>query len=77
MTIDCDIIENNIIIYKNVLFPSKNSFITNKDDKELIELRIEIQESDYCPGYPNSEMDESCNKIIFKSLTNFKLMKLI
>jgi hypothetical protein len=59
----CDIIEENIKHYRHILFPPLiqiNSNL-NSSDKMLVELRIELS-SQECPLYPNSTMDESCNK---------------
>ena len=60
----CDIIEENIRLYKNILFPPliKIESDLNSTDKQLIELRIELS-SQECPSYPNSTMDESCNNL--------------
>jgi hypothetical protein len=58
----CDIIEENVKLYTNILFPPK--FVINSNikftDKLLLELNIEIANQE-CPNYPNSTMDESCN----------------
>lgn len=59
MKVNCDIIEENKSLYKKMLFNSKN--ITNSPNESLLtELNIEIESSNICPGYPNSEMNESC-----------------
>lgn len=62
--IECDIIEENKNIYKNVLFPPNSLLNTNFDSNEkyLSELKIEIRDPQRrCPQYPDSNMDESCN----------------
>ena len=83
----CDIIEENIKHYRHILFPPLiqiNSNL-NSSDKILVELRIELS-SQECPLYPNSTMDESCNKSfiflqkqiqsnIFLSFINFRRFK--
>ena len=59
---DCDIITENRRHYLNILFPPK--FYLRRpqcDDNILTELRILIAENEFCPGYPTSDMDESCN----------------
>ena len=68
--IDCDILEENKLIYKNVLFPTANLFNKQFDPniKYLNELNIEIKDPQgRCPGYPDQNMDESCT-IFFYSL---------
>ena len=57
----CDIIEENIKLYKNIFFPPKFEInpTTSQTDVLLNELNIEIGDR-ICPGYPNSTMDESC-----------------
>jgi hypothetical protein len=69
--IDCDILEANKLIYKNVLFPNSNLFNTQCEPniKYLKELNIEIKDPQpSCPGYPDQSMDESCT--VFFSLIN-------
>jgi hypothetical protein len=58
----CDIIEENIKLYRNILFPPKFMINTklNHDQKILAELKIEIEDN-ICPLFPNLEMDETCN----------------
>jgi hypothetical protein len=58
--IDCDLINDNLKRYKNILFPP--NFIINVPDNEniLIELRINIESNKMCPGYPGTNEDESC-----------------
>ncbi len=57
----CDIIEENVKLYTNIIFPPKFLLNTklNENQQLLIELKIEI-EDDNCPLFPNSEMDEAC-----------------
>ena len=58
----CDIIEENKVIYKKMLFNSIN--ISNFPKENLLtELNIEIESSNICPGYPNSDINESCKKL--------------
>ena len=62
LAVSCDIIEENIKHYLNILFPPLieiNSDL-NSTDKMLVELKIELATQE-CPSYPNSTMDESCN----------------
>lgn len=66
MRVKCDIIEENIRHYTNILFPpliSLNMSI-NQKDVLLSELSIELGNTDFCPTYPNSSIDESC--IVFR-----------
>lgn len=70
----CDIIEENVKLYKNILFPPK-FFINDKlndNQKLLVELKIEIQDN-FCPNFPNSEMDETCEK----QANAYKMMNLL
>jgi hypothetical protein len=57
----CDIIDENFQLYSNILFTPKILYnpILNANDNQIKELRFEI-EFNSCPGYPNSDMDESC-----------------
>ena len=57
----CDIIEENVKLYRNILFPPLITIKSdlNQTEKLLIELKIELA-SQECPQYPNSTMDESC-----------------
>lgn len=63
LKVECDIISENVKHYRNVIFPPK---IYNAQRKRLRELKylnvlkINIVQSDECPGYPNSNMIESC-----------------
>ena len=62
MRVVCDIIEENKNIYKKILFPPKSSFNSLPVTTNfLYELKVVVEESDNCPGYPDLEMDESCN----------------
>jgi len=62
LKVACDIIEENKIIYKKVLFPPKSSFHSLPVTSTfLYELKLVIEESGACPGYPYLDMDESCN----------------
>ncbi len=58
----CDIIKANIKLYKNILFPPR-IYSSEKhksiDEKDLLK-KIVITVEQPCPGYPNSNMDESC-----------------
>ena len=59
---NCDIIDENIKHYMNVLFPPKirlDSDWTRTDELYLGELYLEVTSRD-CPKYPHSNMDESC-----------------
>jgi hypothetical protein len=58
---ECDIIESNKKIYSNILFPPKMSFDVEMTTNLLNELNIEIKDFNNCPGYPGTDMDESCN----------------
>jgi hypothetical protein len=61
----CDIIEENVKLYTNILFPPKFTINSNIKyaEKMLLELNIELANTE-CPSYPNSTMDESCMKIL-------------
>ena len=76
LKVDCDIIRENIRHYKNVIFPPKiYSNVTKKLKNAvtyLTTLFIHITESDTCPKYPDSTMDESCKIQIYKE--NFYLI---
>jgi hypothetical protein len=50
----------------NIIFPPVFNFSNAEpnDDDLLTELNIQIYENDICPGFPTSNMDESC---IFKN----------
>jgi hypothetical protein len=67
MVAKCDLVDENIKHYKNVLFPYKiiNQTAISLQDKLLTELSVEIADQNYCPTYPNSSMDESCKRLIF------------
>lgn len=67
MAVSCDIVDENIKLYKNILFPPKLELNSTASPTDVIlsELNIEIANS-MCPSYPNSTMDESC--ITFKEL---------
>jgi len=60
LEIDCDIINDNLKRYKNILFPP--NFVINVPPNEniLIELRVNVESNKICPGYPGSNEDESC-----------------
>lgn len=80
---DCDIIEENKIFYKNILFPSEDFFNSTyvPDARYLNELKIDINDPQKtCPDYPNSDMDESCkdfkSKLCFKFLIIFIFLKM-
>lgn len=62
MKVPCDIISENAKLYKNILFPPKiyNNYSVDPSDKLLTKLFISIAKPDICPGFPNSDMDESC-----------------
>lgn len=63
MKVACDIISENIKHYTNVIFPPKiytSTSLKKTLGNNLIQLNIDIKESDVCPGYPDSKMDESC-----------------
>lgn len=58
METECDIIEEAKKLYLNILFPPNFSFSDFQPGDELLtELSITVNSS--CPGYPNSDMDES------------------
>lgn len=59
MKIDCDIIEENKKIHQKVLFPPTIEFNSGSSDTMFSELRIQVESSDVCPGYPDLNMDES------------------
>jgi hypothetical protein len=62
MAVDCDIVTENLKLYKNILFPPKiydESFL-NATDPLLTLLNITVQNTATCPGYPDDQMDESC-----------------
>ena len=61
---NCDIINENFKLYKNILFTPNilyNPALSPKDN-QIKELNFEIF-SKSCPDYPSSDMDESCKKI--------------
>ena len=65
--VNCDIIEENIKLYRNILFPPLiliNSSIS-APEKMLMELNIEIIQNEKCPLYPETNMDESCRNTCF------------
>lgn len=71
--IDCDIIEKNKEIYKNILFPPKtnyNSLPLNTDF--LYELNVNVDALAPCPLYPNLEMDESYELRISSGVATIK-----
>lgn len=60
MGVDCDIIEENKKIYKKVLFPPMSEFHSLPLNSDfLFELKLEVEEKNTCPGYPDLTMDES------------------
>lgn len=49
----------------NIIFPPVFNFSNAEPNDDLLtELNIQIHENDICPGFPTSNMDESC---IFKN----------
>lgn len=66
MEVECDIIDDNIKRYKRIIFPPRIYFESAilPVDKLLKEVLIEISEKNICPGYPNDNMDESCNMLV-------------
>lgn len=62
LKVKCDIIDENIKLYTNILFPPKiaASGDLSINDTQLIELNIELTANDKCPSYPDSNMDETC-----------------
>jgi hypothetical protein len=63
--IDCDIMQENMKHYTNILFPPK---IPNKvEDKDplLTDVLIEVTDTETCKEYPHSKMDESCKQFYF------------
>lgn len=79
--VNCDIIDENIKHYTNILFPSRMKINSVQDSKDVLlgELNIELVNTE-CPKYPNSNMDESCIipfcyhslKLIFNNLGFFQ-----
>ena len=65
MMLECDIIDENIKFYSNIIFPARYSFNTSieSDEQLLTELSIEVALAHICPGFPDSNMDESCKFI--------------
>lgn len=62
MLSDCDIIEENRKRYLNILFPPNYDFNDFEPEDELLtELIINVEQNDICPGYPDSNMNETCN----------------
>jgi hypothetical protein len=57
----CDLIAENIKHYTNIIFPPNvnTELYSNTKEPYLDFLFIDV-ESQGCPGYPNSNMDESC-----------------
>lgn len=59
---DCDIITENRRRYLDILFPPKSDFRRYQcSDDLLTEIEILVAENEFCPGYPDSQMDEACN----------------
>lgn len=57
----CDIISENVKLYRNILFPARMQLDNSKPGDTLAtELSIEVV-SQGCPKYPDESMDESCN----------------
>lgn len=69
----CDIIEENIKLYRNILFPPLITIKSdlNQTEKLLVELKIELA-SQECPQYPNSNMDESYELKILSGIAILK-----
>ena len=45
----------------NIIFPPVFNFSNAEPNDDLLtELNIQIYENDICPGFPTSNMDESC-----------------
>lgn len=57
----CDIMEENIKLYTKIFFPPKFDLDPTIKETEvaLNELNFEIADQ-FCPGYPNTSIDESC-----------------
>jgi hypothetical protein len=70
----CDIIDENVKLYTNILFPPKFTINSNIKftEKMLLELNIELAYKE-CPSYPNSTMDESCKH--FNIIIEYKKKK--
>ena len=64
---DCDIIDEGIRLYKDILFPPKiyGRTALSPLDKLLWGLKIEIEDLK-CPGYPDRKMNETCEDIFFR-----------
>lgn len=69
----CDIIEENIKLYKNIFFHPKFELNPEVSQIEvaLKELNIELVEK-VCPGYPNSTMDESYELLVKSGVSTIK-----
>lgn len=63
----CDIMEENTKLYTNIFFPRKFELDPSIGESEIAlkELNFEIADQ-YCPGYPNTTIDESCKILLFK-----------
>lgn len=58
----CDIMDENIKHYGNIIFPPRINFNPGTaSDVLMTELSIEVVNAT-CPGYPDESMDESCWK---------------
>lgn len=77
MMVDCDVISENLKHYTNILFPPKiyDEHAIEDSDRLLTLVEFKISYNDMCPGYPNDEMDESCN-IMMKVLFSFNWITL-
>ena len=60
MALDCDLFDVNFKRYRNILFPPKLLLIVPENGKLLNELKINIGLNKVCPGFPETNEDESC-----------------
>ena len=70
LEVACDILDENFKRYKNILFPPNFVINTPSNENILVELKVNIESSRTCPGYPGINEDESCKliEISFKSV---------
>lgn len=78
---NCDIITENVRHYRNVIFPPKIYTNVTKKSKTtneiyLTTLNIFISQSNICPKYPDSTMNESCIFLFYFNYKKFTFFKI-
>lgn len=59
--LNCDIIADNVKRYRNILFPPKINIGKPAAELRVLNKLIITIDNATCPGYPDTNIDESCN----------------